>query len=128
MLGGVVSTTVTFWVAWAEFPESSVAVQVTVVTPSGNRAGASLVTVASASQMSLTVGVPRSAAVPSALACSTSMFAGAVIVGGVVSTTVTFWVAWAEFPESSVAVQVSLGRVPRIVGRGPGDCCHSERE
>ena len=35
-LGGVVSWTVTVNEAWAEFPESSVAVQVTVVTPTGN--------------------------------------------------------------------------------------------
>ena len=34
--GGVVSTTVTCWIAEAEFPEASVAVHVTGVVPSGN--------------------------------------------------------------------------------------------
>ena len=41
--GGVVSRTVTLCVAVAAFPPVSVAVQVTVVTPSGNDPGASFV-------------------------------------------------------------------------------------
>ena len=41
--GEVVSTTVMVWVAEAELPEESVAVQVTIVSPSGNTSGASLV-------------------------------------------------------------------------------------
>ena len=43
MLGDMVSTIVTVWVALAEFPDTSVAVQVTVVLPSGNLIGLSLV-------------------------------------------------------------------------------------
>ena len=42
-IGAVVSTTVIVWVADAELPEESVAVQVTMVSPSGNTSGASLV-------------------------------------------------------------------------------------
>ena len=43
MLGDMVSTIVTVWVALAEFPDVSVAVHVTVVLPSGNVIGLSLV-------------------------------------------------------------------------------------
>ena len=43
MLGAVVSTTVTNCVSETEFPEVSVAVQVTIVSPNGNDSGASLV-------------------------------------------------------------------------------------
>ena len=43
MLGAVVSTTVTNCVSETEFPEVSVAVQVTTVSPNGNDSGASLV-------------------------------------------------------------------------------------
>ena len=43
MLGAVVSTTVTYYVSEIEFPEVSVAVQVTTVSPNGNDSGASLV-------------------------------------------------------------------------------------
>ena len=44
-VGAVVSITETIWVADAELPEESVAVQVTMVSPSGNTSGASLVIV-----------------------------------------------------------------------------------
>ena len=43
MLGAVVSTMVIFCVAVAELPASSVAVHVTVVSPTGNFSGASFV-------------------------------------------------------------------------------------
>ena len=42
--GTVVSTTETVWVAVAEFPDESVAVHVTMVSPSGKVSGASFVT------------------------------------------------------------------------------------
>ena len=45
MLGAVVSTTVINCVSETEFPEVSVAVQVTIVSPSVNTSGASLVIV-----------------------------------------------------------------------------------
>ena len=43
MLGAVVSTTETVCVAVAKLPDESVAVHVTVVSPSGNESGASFV-------------------------------------------------------------------------------------
>ena len=43
MLGAVVSTTETVCAAVAEFPDESVAVHVTTVSPSGKVSGASLV-------------------------------------------------------------------------------------
>src|SRR5437868_11146205 len=49
---------VTVWVRVVTFPAGSVAVQVTIVTPSGNFAGALLVTV-TAPQSSVAVAVPR---------------------------------------------------------------------
>src|SRR3990172_7037879 len=54
--GAVVSTTLTEGVAVAVFPEASVAVNVTVVVPSGNTPGALLVTTGVASQVSVAVG------------------------------------------------------------------------
>ncbi|SVA85972.1 uncharacterized protein METZ01_LOCUS138826 [marine metagenome] len=44
MLGAVVSTTETVCVDVAKLPDESVAVHVTIVSPSGNESGASLVT------------------------------------------------------------------------------------
>ena len=44
ILGAVVSTTVTSCVSDAEFPEVSVAVQVTIVSPRGKNSGASFST------------------------------------------------------------------------------------
>jgi hypothetical protein len=75
-IGGVVSLTVTFIDPNAELPESSVAVKVTVVSPSGNAAGALLVTTGSASQISVAVGVPSVTTVPSLLVCSIITSAG----------------------------------------------------
>ena len=59
MLGAVVSTTETVWVAVAEFPDESVAVHVTTVSPSGKVSGASLVTDA-ISRLSVAVTLPNS--------------------------------------------------------------------
>ena len=55
MTGAVVSTTVMVWVVEAELPEESVAVQVTIVSPSGNTVGASLVIVDTVSYTHLTL-------------------------------------------------------------------------
>jgi len=77
---------VTACVVVAVLPDASLAVQVTLVIPSGNPpAGALLVTTGLASQMSLTVGVPRFTVVPPLAVCSEVTGAGAVIVGTVVS-------------------------------------------
>ena len=56
--GGVVSRTVTVCVSVAELPASSVAVQVTVVAPSGNAGGASPATCTDASTASVADAVP----------------------------------------------------------------------
>ena len=45
IVGRVVSIIVIDWVAEAELPEESVTVQITIVSPSGNTVGASLVIV-----------------------------------------------------------------------------------
>ena len=94
MTGAVVSVTVTVWVALAELPEASVAVQVTTVDPIGNGPLLSTLTVGEGSVSALTVGVPRLTGVKGAVA-STVTSAGAVIVGGVVSgawmSTVMLW-------------------------------------
>ena len=64
MWGGVVSLIVTDCVAIDELPLSSVAVQMTMVTPSENFAGALLVTAGVASHTSLTTGEPRETICP----------------------------------------------------------------
>jgi len=108
MKGAVVSTMVTTWVAVELLPEASVAVQVTVVVPSGNRAGASLVTAGLASHRSATCGVPRFTGVPASVVCSVVMPGGAVMLGGVVSTTVMTSVAMPTLPDASVAFHVTV--------------------
>ena len=110
--GGVVSTTVTVVVPVAWLPESSVAVQVTVVLPRGNVAGASFVISTSASQMSVALAWPMLTAVPSRLVCSAVASSGTVRTGTVVSAIVTVCVSVAELPASSVAVHVTVV-VPR---------------
>ena len=84
------STTVTVVLAVAVLPEPSVTVHVTVVSPSGNTAGASLVVLATL-QLSAVVGDPKVTPVASQLSASvlTITAAGAVIVGSMSSTTVT---------------------------------------
>ena len=105
----MLSTTVTTCVAVAVLPEASVTVQVTVVSPTGKLAGASLVVVATL-QLSEVVGVPRVTFVAEQLAASilTLIATGAVILGSMLSTTVTICVAVAVFPLASVTVQVTV--------------------
>ena len=105
--GGVVSRTTTRWTAVASFPAASVAVQVTVVVPSGNTAGASLETDATPTA-SVASGEPTSTGAPSGDAASAVASGGGTIEGGVVSTTFTSCSAVASFPAASVAVQVTV--------------------
>jgi hypothetical protein len=95
-------------VAVAVLPAASVAVQVTVVVPSGKLAGASFVTV-TVVQLSVATGLPKLAITashnPLAL---TVMFAGATIVGFVLSLTVTVCVVVAVFPALSITVHVTV--------------------
>jgi hypothetical protein len=83
-LGPPGQVTVTVWVAVETLPAASTAVQVTVVTPNKNVAGASLVTVTVPGQASATVGAP-STGVSSTVTVTSG---GGVRTGGVRSTTV----------------------------------------
>ena len=80
IVGEVISTTVTICVAVAVFPFASSAVHVTVVTPNGKTAGASLVMV-TVPQSTDAVGVPKLGITASQLLLAlTDIAAGAVIV------------------------------------------------
>jgi hypothetical protein len=108
IVGFVLSITVTVCVAVAVLPEPSVTVQVTVVVPNGNVAGALFTTVAT-EQLSEVTGVPSAKPVTEHDAVAlVVMFAGAVIVGFVLSITVTVCVAVAVLPAASVTVQVTV--------------------
>jgi hypothetical protein len=128
MVGFSSSVTVTDCVAVAVLPEPSVTVQVTVVTPNGNVAGASLVVLATL-QLSAVVGVPsekpEAAAVHAPASAETVTASGAVMVGTVLSRTVTVKLAVVEFPAASCAVYVTVV-VPKLnvepdVTSGPND-------
>jgi hypothetical protein len=114
--GGVLSVTVTVWVAVELLPAASVAVYVIVVVPTGKKlsVGSALRVMVTAEQLSVAVAVPR-AALPTNFPQSvapgpvvTVTAAGAVITGGVSSVTVTVCVAVAVFPLASVAVWVTV--------------------
>src|SRR5205823_12986532 len=111
MLGGVTSWTVTFCVAVLELPLLSRAVQVTIVTPLRNCAGALLLSV-TPPQLSVASGEPKATLVethrPGEVLVRTG--AGAVSNGGELSCTVTFWVAMLVLPLLSRAVQVTTVR------------------
>jgi hypothetical protein len=109
IVGSSISVTVTICSQVAMFPLPSVTVQVTVVLPSGNTAGASLVTEA-IEQLSSTVGVPRTTplAVHSSASVFTATGAGQTIVGSSISVTVTICSQVAMFPLPSVTVQVTV--------------------
>jgi hypothetical protein len=114
--GGVLSVTVTVWVAVDVFPSASIAVYVIVVVPFGKifPAGTPLRVMLTGEQLSVAFAVPRSASLtnlsqlvaPGPVATATA--AGAVTAGGVLSSTVTVWVAVALFPSASVAVYVMV--------------------
>ena len=87
-------------------PPASVAVNVTVVAPSENTEGRLSVTV-TAWQVSVAVAGSSVTGMPDGLVHSALAFAGAVIAGFVVSTTVAVAVADALLFESSFAVKVT---------------------
>src|SRR5574343_610706 len=108
MIGIVVSVTVTNCVAVFTLPDASTIVQVTIVVPNGNAVGALLLTLAT-EQLSAVTGVPKAtpvAAQPELAIVFTA--AGAVIVGKVVSITVTNCVAVVIFPDASTTVHVTV--------------------
>src|SRR6266571_6218284 len=103
MVGLVVSTTVTFWLQSAVLPQASVARQVRVASNVLPQWPAVLVTVlrmvmVTLPQVSLAFGASKD----QALVQSTVSLGTQVMVGGVVSTTVTFW------PQASVARHVRV--------------------
>ena len=118
--GGVVSFTVTVWVASAELPAASVAVYVIVVVPTENTlpAGTPLRVVVTEPELSVAEALPSVASATDAAHAvaagpvPTVTFAGAVMVGAVVSATVTRCVALAVLSEVSVTVYV------RVITRG----------
>ena len=83
------------------------AVQVTVVLPSGKTAGALLVTDL-ISPLSVTVALPSGTTLSVVEVTSKTTFFGGVIFGGVVSVMVIICVELAVLPASSVAVQVTV--------------------
>ena len=122
--GGVVSPpgwpggsgeTVTIASFWVVLPASSLAVNVTVVTPTGNDDGAFVVTAGFVSTMSVAVAPPRNALIRVSVAATgpvdwTARLAGIVSTGGVVSTTLIVKEALPTLPDASVAVHVDVPR------------------
>merc|ERR1711965_59985 len=115
MVGSILSTTVTVCVSVAVFPDPSVTVHVTVVFPSGKVPGALFVGEPTL-QLSAAVALPSVTLVASQVPASTLTVtaAGAVMVGSILSTTVTVCVA--VFPDPSVTVHITVvfpsGKVP----------------
>ena len=103
-----------------EFPEPSIAVQVTVFVPTGKMDPfvGELTNVSAPSQMSDATGAGNVTAAPpeSRGASATIISAGQEIVGGVVSTTLTVWLQKALLLHASVAfhVRVAVNVPPAI--------------
>src|SRR3989449_434321 len=109
MVGGVVSTTVTFWLHRALLPQASVASQVRVaskVLPQWPAVFVTVLTIALVTkpQVSLKLGASK----VQAAVHSTVLLGTQVMVGAVVSTTVTFWLQRALLPQASVASHVRV--------------------
>src|SRR5688572_20051934 len=93
--------------AVAEFPEKSATVHVTLVTPDGNVPGALLVMVATV-QLSPVVGLPNTTPVALHPAFGGIFrFAGGVMVGAILSSTVICELHTAELPATSVTVNTT---------------------
>ena len=109
--GAVVSTTVTVCVHAPAFPQSSVVVQVRVITDSCGQVPAVTaspsVIAGAASQLSVAVATPVPVDVRSSVH-STVASSGQVITGAVVSTTATVCVQELAFPQASVARYVRV--------------------
>ena len=105
--GDVVSITEIVWVADAELPDVSVAVQVTIVSPSGNTSGASLV-IEEISTLSDASAESNSTILASSEIASTCISAGVVMIGTVVSMTCISCSNVDELPDMSITVQVTI--------------------
>src|SRR4029453_18905552 len=103
--------TVTVKLQVAVFPDVSVAVQVTVVGPTGkHEPDAGVQAAVTPGQLSLAVGAAKVTTTQGSLivAVLALLFGGQVITGGCVSFTVTVNEQLAVLPEVSVAVQVTV--------------------
>src|SRR2546425_3945920 len=112
MVGLVVSPTATFWLQSAVLPQASVARHVRVASKVLPQWPVRLVTVlrmvmVTLPQVSLAVGASKD----QALVHSTILSGTQVMVGLVVSTTVTFWLQSAVLPQASVARQVRVASI-----------------
>src|SRR6266446_9890177 len=100
MVGLVVSTTVTFWLQSAVLPQASVARQVRVASKVLPQWPVMLVTVPRMVIVTLPqVSVALGASKDQVLVHSTVLWGTQVMVGLVVSTTVTFWLQSAVLPQ-----------------------------
>ena len=117
IVGTVVSITVTNCVAVAIFPEASLTVQDTIVSPNGNVTGALFITLVT-EQLSVVTGVPNTNPVTPQVALDETVIAvGATMVGTDVSCIVTNCVAVAVFPAASVTVHVTVvAPIGKVVG------------
>src|SRR6266581_4340395 len=109
MVGLVVSTNVTFWLQSAVLPQASVARHVRVAANVLPQWPVLFVTVlrmviVALPQVSLAFGASKD----QALVHSTVLLGTQVMVGGVVSSTVTFWLQSAVLPQASVARHVRV--------------------
>ena len=105
--GAIASVTVTVCVLVELFPLASVAVQVTVVTPTGNKplAGALLVNVTGLVQLSVAVGAVNTTTALQLAPAVAVIATGVLITGAVVSVTVNVVAAeTAEQPEALITV------------------------
>ena len=105
--GVVVSTILTNCVSDTELPEVSVAVHVTIVSPSGNDSGASL-DKESISEISSVVNSPKSSIIVSMPVASIWISSGTTKIGFIVSTTLTICVLVDSLPDWSVTFQVTI--------------------
>jgi hypothetical protein len=105
--GGSSSTIVTVNEQVAELPLGSVAVQVTVVVPTGNVEPDVGTQPMEAPQLSAAVTVKNTTALQTPVSVPCVMGPGQVMVGGSVSVTVTVKLHEAVLPLPSVAVQVT---------------------
>ena len=118
--GGVVSSTLIVWDAFATLPQASVAVHILVVLyDPGQLPG--VVTSANVNvgvpQLSVAVGVVHDGVPEHSIVVGPGR---GEITGGVVSSTLIVWDAFATLPQASVAVHVlvieySLGQLPGVV-------------
>ena len=119
MVGAVVSRTVTVCVAVAVLPAASLAVQTTVVLPSGNVDGALLVAATVPSRASTATAVPMETAVrapvASAVTSGGAFMRGGVLSGGIVTVTANDVLADKE-PAVAVTVMVYLPAADEAAG------------